>query len=67
MLGARGRRSGADWTVRPNPDGYFMIGDVPPGDYVLVVSRRGEIVLRRRITVRSGSTETLDLDVKPTR
>jgi len=56
---------GTDRAVRPNDRGYFEIGDLLPDDYVVIVRRGDEILLRREISIRSGSTEvvTLDLDV----
>ncbi|MFV1988800.1 MAG: carboxypeptidase regulatory-like domain-containing protein [Gemmatimonadota bacterium] len=56
---------GTDRTARPTERGYFEIGGLLPGDYVLIV-RRGEAeLLRREVAIRSGAREvlTLDLDV----
>lgn len=56
---------GTDRAVRPNDRGYFEIRALLPDDYVVVVRRGGEILVRREVSIRSGSTEmvTLDLEV----
>ncbi|MFV1988801.1 MAG: carboxypeptidase regulatory-like domain-containing protein, partial [Gemmatimonadota bacterium] len=56
---------GTEVAVAPDDRGYFEIHDVMPGDHVVAVRRGEEILIRRDVSLRSGATEavTLDLDV----
>ncbi len=58
---------GTDRTARPTDRGYFEIGGLLPGDYVVIV-RRGDVeLLRREVALRSEAREVLTLDLDPMR
>jgi hypothetical protein len=45
-------------------DGSFSIGEVPPGSYTLVVSQDYLGDSERPVTVKSGETVTLSIELK---
>ncbi|MDH3734118.1 MAG: carboxypeptidase-like regulatory domain-containing protein [Gemmatimonadota bacterium] len=54
---------GTDLAVAPDQRGYFEIHDVMPGEHVVIVRRGDETLVRRNVSIRSGSTEAVTLDV----
>jgi hypothetical protein len=48
-----------------NPDGYYVIPDVPEGDYTIVFSILGYTVIERKASVRSDETSVLDAALVP--
>jgi hypothetical protein len=45
-------------------DGSFSIGDVPPGDYVLVARQEYVGVVEQPVTVKAGETTQVDIELK---
>ncbi len=46
-----------------NPDGEFVIGDIPPGDYILKVWHEGFGTKEIRVNLRASETEELEIDL----
>jgi Carboxypeptidase regulatory-like domain len=44
-------------------DGKFAIGDVPPGDYTLVIWQAYTGETKRKVTITAGKTTELDLEI----
>ncbi len=61
LLGATVSLRELERTAASGPGGEFVLTDVPPGDYTLVVSHLGYRDASRPIAVRDGATEALDV------
>jgi hypothetical protein len=46
------------------PDGKFTIGDVPPGDYKLVIAQPYVGVVEQAVTVKAGEPTKLAIELK---
>lgn len=54
------RLDGTAWTTVPDAQGAFRFDGLPPGDYEVVATHRGRVLLRRPVTVRAGIVEELE-------
>lgn len=51
-------------TAHADRRGYFRLREVPPGDHELLVRHRGQVVVRRTVSVLSGKVQDLELEVQ---
>lgn len=51
---------GTDWETQTNPNGYYKLGPLPEGTYMLVVEFSGNILEKRNISLQ-GKNERINL------
>ncbi|WP_418497960.1 TonB-dependent receptor [Flagellimonas sp.] len=56
---------GAEMGTATDVDGLFELTNIPPGDYILMVSSLGYLPFQTKITLGSGEAKTINISLEP--